>query len=313
MTDIYLISGFLGAGKTTLMQKLLTQAFQGKKVALVENDFGEVSVDAALLKKGGYHVTQLDAGCICCTLSGDFVAALASLLKTYCPQVVLIEPSGVSKLSEVEKACQDKAIAAQAHVVKRITVLDVKRCKRYLDNFGAFFEDQVSHADTVLFSRTGDFPEKVQEALDIVQRLNPHAEVFAQDWGQLSASALIGTAPSRPAVGHCAACGCHGQHHGAACHCGHHTATQAFDTLTLHFTHSVVLPELTARISSLGAPCYGEVLRAKGIVKGPKGYFHLQYLPGDLKLEETEVSGNALCIIGKGLDKSRISALFAFD
>lgn len=138
MTDMYLISGFLGAGKTTLIQKLLTEAFKSKKVALIENDFGDFSVDAALLREGGYQVLALNAGCICCSLTGDFTAALASLLKTYRPDVVLIEPSGVGKLSDVERACRDRRFATSARITQKITVVDVKRCASYLENFGRF-------------------------------------------------------------------------------------------------------------------------------------------------------------------------------
>ena len=145
MTDMYLISGFLGAGKTTLIQKLLTEAFKSKKVALIENDFGDFSVDAALLREGGYQVLALNAGCICCSLTGDFTAALASLLKTYRPDVVLIEPSGVGKLSDVERACRDRRFATSARITQKITVVDVKRCASYLENFGAFFEERWHH------------------------------------------------------------------------------------------------------------------------------------------------------------------------
>lgn len=319
MTEIYIISGFLGAGKTTLIQKLLTEAFQGKKVALVENDFGEVNVDAALLKGSGYLVKELNAGCICCTLAGDFIAALASLLKDHCPEIVLIEPSGVGKLSDVEKALQNRSIAPVARIARKITVIDVKRCRSYLENFGEFFEDQVAHADTILFSRAEAFPEKVQEGMEIVRRINPQARVSAEKWNALPASRLLGNGKSGPVENprqtpeENAGCGCPGHHHGPGCHCGHphHTAEDSFDTLTIHFTHPVLIPELTARLSELKAPYYGKILRAKGIVKSQKGFFNLQYLPGDLKIEETEGSGNALCIIGKDLDRPHISALFA--
>ena len=179
MTDMYLISGFLGAGKTTLIQKLLTEAFKSKKVALIENDFGDFSVDAALLREGGYQVRELNAGCICCSLTGDFTAALASLLKTYRPDVVLIEPSGVGKLSDVERACGDRRFATSARITQKITVVDVKRCASYLENFGAFFEDQVRSAGTILLNRTELFPGAVTKAVELVEQLNgQHALVF---------------------------------------------------------------------------------------------------------------------------------------
>ena len=140
MTELYLISGFLGAGKTTLLQKLLREGFAGQKVALVENDFGAVSLDAKLLKSGGYTVQELRAGCICCTLNGNFVSALVSLLRRVQPDVVLIEPSGVAKLSDVEALCRDHRLAALAVLKQKITVVDAANCASYCENFGAFFE-----------------------------------------------------------------------------------------------------------------------------------------------------------------------------
>lgn len=377
MTEIYIISGFLGAGKTTLIQKLLTEAFPEKKIALVENDFGEVSVDAALLKGGGYQVKELNTGCICCTLTGDFIAALHSLLKSYHPDVVLIEPSGVGKLSDVEKACQ---AIPQADILGKITVVDVKRCQSYLENFGEFFEDQVIHADTILFSRTASFPDRIPEAAKVVRALNPHAVLFTEEWETIPAHRLLGEAdsdlraPAERDATPCAESGlsndtsghsdeCHKCHtssrdaynhtsshdahdhtssrdahdHTEECHsggghqecCDHsgshdhshrddcsdqqhgHTAAEVFDTLTLHFRGEVRLPVIAARISSLEAPEYGMVLRAKGILQCKEGFCNLQFLPGDLKLEQTDVRGNELCIIGRDLNEARISALFA--
>ena len=154
MTELYLISGFLGAGKTTLLQKLLREGFAGQKAALVENDFGAVSLDAKLLKSGGYTVQELRAGCICCTLNGNFVSALVSLLRRVQPDVVLIEPSGVAKLSDVEALCRDHRLAALAVLKQKITVVDAANCASYCENFGAFFEDQVRCADTLVFSHS---------------------------------------------------------------------------------------------------------------------------------------------------------------
>lgn len=344
MTEIYIISGFLGAGKTTLIQKLLTEAFPEKRIALVENDFGEVSVDAALLKGGGYQVRELNTGCICCTLTGDFIAALHSLLKSYRPDVVLIEPSGVGKLSDVERACQ---AIPQARILGKITVVDVKRCHSYLENFGEFFEDQVIHADRILFSRTASFPDRIPEAAEMVRTLNPHAILFTEEWETIPARRLLGEAVSDLRVpagkdsahrhseechqhrhseecdggeGHQECCDHSGSHGHQECH-GHrdnrgdrqhgHTAAEAFDTLTLHFRGEVLLPAIAARLSSLEAPEYGMVLRAKGILRCREGFCNLQFLPGDLKLEQTDVSGNELCIIGRDLNEARISALFA--
>jgi len=318
--EIYIISGFLGAGKTTLIQKLLQEGFQGKKVALVENDFGEVSVDAALLQETGIEVTELNAGCICCTLSGDFVKALVGLLERHCPDVVLIEPSGVGKLSDVEAACADPRVRALAQGKMKITVADVLRCQMYLDNFGEFFEDQIENADVVVLSRVDQAPERVAAARALVQSLNAQAGILAMPFDALTAKAVLSPqdGPLAEVVEHrhgpgcsCGCCG-HEEHvheHGADCDCGH-AAEEVFDTLTLRVRRPFSPEDLGMRMALLNRPTYGAVLRAKGILPGPNGSINLQYLPGDLRLSPCERGGNMLCIIGRDLNKPALTALF---
>ena len=199
MTELYLISGFLGAGKTTLLQKLLREGFAGQKAALVENDFGAVSLDAKLLKSGGYTVQELRAGCICCTLNGNFVSALVSLLRRVQPDVVLIEPSGVAKLSDVEALCRDQRLAALAVLKQKITVVDAANCASYCENFGAFFEDQVRCADTLVFSHSDAGTPQTEVARRLAQKLNPHAVCFAGGWDTFSAQDILQPAPPTPA------------------------------------------------------------------------------------------------------------------
>lgn len=307
MTDIYIISGFLGAGKTTLIQKLLADAFRGKRVALIENDFGEASVDAALLKESGFQVKELSSGCICCTLTGDFVSALASLLKSCSPEIILIEPSGVGKLSDVERACRDEKLAQTVRVAGCITVVDVKRCERYLENFGEFFEDQIRHADTVLFSRTADCPERIPQAEKAVRTLNPHAVLFTGDWDSLGAEEILQVSSEHVHENEVCACHAHHTHEDGCCH----TADESFDTLTLRFGHAVELAEISGRLAALDSPQYGTILRAKGILACTDGSYTLQYLPGDLKIEEANAHGSELSIIGRDLAKEKLTALFA--
>lgn len=178
-TEIYVISGFLGAGKTTLIQKLPKEAFDKEKVVLIENDFGEISVDAALLKSGGIEVKEINAGCICCSLSGDFVKALRELLDRFRPDTIIIEPSGVGKLSDIAKACSDPRILPLADVKAKITVADVKRCRMYLENFGEFFEDQIRNADLILLSRTEAFPDRIDDAYRLIKSLNEHVTILS--------------------------------------------------------------------------------------------------------------------------------------
>ena len=319
MTDMYLISGFLGAGKTTLIQKLLTEAFKSKKVALIENDFGDFSMDAALLREGGYQVRELNAGCICCSLTGDFTTALASLLKTYRPDVVLIEPSGVGKLSDVERACRDRRFATSARITQKITVVDVKRCASYLENFGAFFEDQVRSAGTILLNRTELFPEAVTKAVELVEQLNPSAQVLAEPWKLLTAAEILSlpkeTEPTdaQPHEEHTCSCGHHHHHHGHACCCHPHArggADDTFDTMTLHLPQ-VFSPEGLGRcLRLLGSECCGQVLRAKGIVETETGFLNVQFLPGEHRFEKTNLQEHELCVIGHDLNRAQITAVF---
>lgn len=319
MTNLYLISGFLGAGKTTLIQKLLTEGFQQQKVALIENDFGDFSVDAALLRDGGYQVRELKAGCICCSLTGDFISALASLLKNYRPDAVLIEPSGVGKLSDVERACRNRRFASFARVAGKLTVVDVKRCASYLENFGAFFEDQIKNADTVLLNRTEWFPEAVPEAAALVKKLNPSARLLTAPWSGLTASDIL-EAPGEAAPAEAPAPGAHpcscGRLHrpGHVCHCHSHTEDEgddAFDSMTLRLP-CVFQPAALGRcIRSLESARCGQVLRAKGIVETESGFLNVQFLPGEYQFQQTRLRGHELCVIGHDLDRARITALFA--
>lgn len=183
MTELYLISGFLGAGKTTLLQKLLREGFAGQKVALVENDFDAVSLVAKLLKSGGYTVQELRAGCICCTLNGNFVSALVSLLRRVQPDVVLIEPSGVAKLSDVEALCRDQRLAALAVLKQKITVVDAANCASYCENFGAFFEDQVRCADTLVFSHSDAGTPQTESARPPCAEAEPPCRLFFRELG----------------------------------------------------------------------------------------------------------------------------------
>lgn len=327
-TEIFVISGFLGAGKTTLIEKLLREAFQNEKVVLIENDFGDISVDAALLKSGGIEVKEMNSGCICCSLSGDFIKAIKELLDRFHPDKIIIEPSGVGKLSDIMKACSDPRILPLAKVKAKITIADVKRCKMYLDNFGEFFEDQIQNADAILLSRVGEFPDKVDAAQKIIRGLNPHAVIFSKPWGQINVNEILH--PHRddhaPIEHHAhthdckCGCGCHDAHshmehehtHAHKCSCGHnHRAEEIFDTVTIRTNRVFSIEDLKARISNMERSARGTILRAKGIVRGTRGYMNLQYLPGDIKVTKCTASGDMLCIIGHNLNRQELCTLFS--
>lgn len=319
MTEIYIISGFLGAGKTTLIQKMLSEAFQGRKVMLIENDFGEASFDAMLLKKQGYQVRELNTGCICCSLTDDFAAALPAAIKDFRPEVLIIEPSGVGKLSKVEEACRSEKIMPYARVKKKVTVVDAVRCESYLKNFGEFFKDQVEHADTLVLSHTDGNPKNIRKASAVLCGLNSHADVISDDWDMLLTRKILEEKDGGRTEKSCAchghphddACNCHGHEHSPDAGCGHpHTKALGFDTLMLRFKGEVGLPGIAALLSKLETGRYGKVLRAKGIIKSPDGPCFIQYLPGELHTGQTELCKNELCIIGRGLNQEGIRSLF---
>ncbi len=313
--EIYIISGFLGAGKTTLIQKLLRETFSKEKMVLIENDFGEISVDAALLKSGGIEVKEINSGCICCSLSGDFVKAMKELLGRFHPNKIVIEPSGVGKLSDIIKACSDPRIQPFAKIKKKITVVDVKRCKQYLDNFGEFFEDQIQNADVVLLSRSEDFPDRVKDAHKLVRSLNAHAAIVSKPWDQINTAELLHPHDHdhHEHTEHCHehGCGCahSGHDHGHACEHSH-SAEEAFDTVTIRTKRVFSMEDLKARVSNMEQSAKGTILRAKGIVRSANGYINLQYLPGDIRITGCAVGGGMLCIIGRNLNRQELCALF---
>ena len=191
MTKIDIISGFLGAGKTTLIKKLLKEAFQNEQVVLIENEFGEIGIDGGFLQDAGIEITEMNSGCICCTLVGDFSVALKKVLDEYHPDHVIIEPSGVGKLSDVAAAIENVKEDADIEIEGRITVVDGKKAKMYLDNFGEFFENQVEHASTIVISRTQNMTdEKIEACVHLLREKNDKATIISTPWDQLSGDAI---------------------------------------------------------------------------------------------------------------------------
>ena len=184
MTKVDIISGFLGAGKTTLIKKLLDESFKGEKIVLIENEFGEIGIDGGFLKDAGVEITEMNSGCICCTLVGDFTKALKKVMEDFAPDRIIIEPSGVGKLSDVAKAVEK---VEGAHIGARVTVVDAGKCRMYMRNFGEFFNDQVENADLIVLSRTDTAGEaKTTAAVELLKGLNDHAGLITTPWAQLS-------------------------------------------------------------------------------------------------------------------------------
>lgn len=229
MAKIDIISGFLGAGKTTLIKKLIAEAFQGEKLVLIENEFGEIGIDGGFLKEAGIQITEMNSGCICCSLVGDFGEALKEVLEKYTPDRVIIEPSGVGKLSDVIKAVQD--IGEGVEINSTATVVDASKCKMYMKNYGEFYNNQIEYAGTVILSRTQNISaEKLDKCLKMIREKNQEASIITTPWDDIEGKHILEAMEKINSIekelleehhheGEC----CHGHHHheGEECHHDH--------------------------------------------------------------------------------------------
>ncbi len=243
MTKIDIVSGFLGAGKTTLIKKLLKEALADTKVVLIENEFGEIGIDGGFLKEAGIEIKEMNSGCICCSLVGDFGASLKEVLDTYAPERILIEPSGVGKLSDVMKAVEDVVSEEEVQLNSAVAVVDAMKCKMYMKNFGEFFTNQIEHAGTIILSRTGKISgQKLEACLEMIREHNQKATIVTTPWEELDGRDILETIEGAKDLeaelmeevrrkhenehhhdhGPDCTCGCHGHHHGEHDgECGH--------------------------------------------------------------------------------------------
>ena len=191
MTKIDIISGFLGAGKTTLIKKLIEEGFKGEKLVLIENEFGEIGIDGGFLKDAGVQITEMNSGCICCSLVGDFGTALKKVITEYAPDRIIIEPSGVGKLSDVIKAVKDVAEEVEVQLDSYTTVADVSKCKIYMKNFGEFFNNQIESANTIVLSRTQTASQdKIEKAVAMIREHNADATIITTPWDDIDGSKI---------------------------------------------------------------------------------------------------------------------------
>ena len=233
MTKIDIFSGFLGAGKTTLIKKLLSEAYKGEQVVLIENEFGEIGIDGGFLKEAGIEIREMNSGCICCSLVGDFGVALKEVIQKYSPDRIIIEPSGVGKLSDVIKAVQKVENEVDIKLNSFTTVVDVTKCKMYMKNFGEFSSNQIEYAGTVILSRTDTSKatdDKVKTAVEMIRSLNQTAAVITTPIQQLSGTKILDTMENNRSLEKelleeevCPVCGGHHEHHHdhEECECGH--------------------------------------------------------------------------------------------
>ena len=235
MTKIDIFSGFLGAGKTTLIKKLLKEAYKGEQVVLIENEFGEIGIDVGFLKEAGIEIREMNSGCICCSLVGDFGEALKEVIQKYEPDRIIIEPSGVGKLSDVIKAVKKVEGEVDIKLNSFTTLVDVMKCKMYMKNFGEFFSNQIEYAGTIILSRTDKAAEeKVIAALQIIRGLNKSAAVITTPIEKLSGAKILDTMENNRSLEKelleeevCPVCGGHHEHHHEE-ECGqdHHQAEE---------------------------------------------------------------------------------------
>ena len=242
MTKIDIFSGFLGAGKTTLIKKLADEAYKGEKLVIVENEFGEIGIDKGFLEDSGIEITEMNSGCICCTLVGDFTQALKKVAQELKPDRIIIEPSGVGKLSDVKEAAEQ---VEEIDIAAGVTVVDAKKCRMYMKNFGEFFNNQVEHASSIILSHTKGMDEdKLAQVVALLREHNPHATIITTDWDALDGKKILAAMEKRDTIDealhhleeeqahahhhdHDDACGCghdHDHHHhddDEACCCGH--------------------------------------------------------------------------------------------
>ena len=241
MAKVDIISGFLGAGKTTLIKKLIQEVFSGQKIVLIENEFGEIGIDGGFLKDAGINITEMNSGCICCSLVGDFGKALKEVTEQFHPDRIIIEPSGVGKLSDVRKAVEDAAGEAGLELNVLATVADAGKIKMYMKNFGEFYNNQVEHAGAVILSRTQKLSEEKQlQAAELIREKNPKAVIITTPWDDLTGAQILDAIEGTDSLakqmleehehhhhdGECS-CGHHHEehehhHHDGECSCGHH-------------------------------------------------------------------------------------------
>ena len=343
MTKIDIFSGFLGAGKTTLIKKLIKEAYTNEKLVLIENEFGEIGIDGGFLKDAGIEITEMNSGCICCSLVGDFGEALKKVLQQYAPDRILIEPSGVGKLSDVIRAVQN--IGSEVIELNGFTtVVDANKCKMYMKNFGEFFNDQIEHASSIILSHTDNISEeKLSKCIALIREHNADATVIATPWGEITGSAILEAMEQKNTLAaelqklseetehehhhhHDDDCDCHDHEHKhehehhehhydehGNCSCGHHHADDVFTSWGQETANKYTVEEITEALQKLDDDkTFGMILRAKGIVAGADGkWIHFDYVPGepDVRTGSAEIIGR-LCVIGSGIKETALAELF---
>ncbi len=338
MTKIDVVSGFLGAGKTTLIKKLLSEALNGTNTVLIENEFGEIGVDGGFLKEAGIEIKEMNSGCICCSLVGDFGTSLHEVIEKYHPERIIIEPSGVGKLSDVMKAISEAGLGADVELNSAVAVVDASKAKMYIKNFGEFFNNQIEHAGTIVLSRTGDISqEKLDKALELIREHNEKATIITTPWEQLEGADILKTFEGASDLekelmeqvehehhehhhehGEDCTCGCHDHEHEHHHdhdheHHHHHHADEVFTSWGVETAKKFTVAEIEAALEAFDDDDkYGLILRSKGMVPAADGtWIYFDYVPGEknVRAGKADVTGK-ICVIGSKLNEDSLKGLF---
>ena len=316
MSKIDIISGFLGAGKTTLIKKLIKEVYTNEKIVLIENEFGEIGIDGTFLQDSGVTINEMNSGCICCSLVGDFETSLKEVLDTYHPDRIIIEPSGVGKLSDVIKAVS-KVNSVELELENFITVVDAKKCRMYTKNFGEFYNNQVEAASLIVLSRTQDLLEfQLNECLDILKELNDHSPIITTPWDKLNGKDIIDAChvdlASELLHDHENDHHQHHHHHDEECECGHHHhhhADEVFNSIGFTTIKKYNKDELHQILTQLSQQ---QVLRAKGFVdSGDDDWWYFDLVPEEFEIRTGKpMFTGQICVIGKDVDEKTVKDLF---
>ena len=343
MTKIDIFSGFLGAGKTTLIKKLIKEGYKNEQLVLIENEFGEIGIDGGFLKEAGIQINEMNSGCICCSLVGDFRQALTKVLEEYHPDRIIIEPSGVGKLSDVINAV--KTVASDEVVLNSfVTVADATKCKIYMKNFGEFYNNQIESASTIILSRTQNMTdEKLAKALELLREHNEKAAIVTTPWDDITGEQILSATEGKALLTledihdeeECddPECECHHHHHHdhdeeehehhhhhdhdeeehEHHHHHHHHADEVFTSWGKETARKYTKEEISEILNALSdSEKYGMVLRAKGIVPAADGtWIHYDFVPEecDIRTGSADYTGR-ICVIGSKLNEAELEKLF---
>lgn len=334
MTKVDIISGFLGAGKTTLISKLLKEVLKDEQVVLIENEFGEIGIDGGFLKDSGVEIREMNSGCICCSLVGDFGTSLKEVVDKYHPDRIIIEPSGVGKLSDVIKAVKDLHIENEIQLNSASTVADASKVKVYMKNFGEFFNNQIEHAGTIILSRTQNINEdKLNKAIEMIRSLNQNAHIITTPWDDLEGAQILAAMENvtnlelemlaeQAEKEHAAHEHHHHHEHEDDCGCGHdhhhdhhhHHADEVFTSWgveTPNKYEKTVLEDILNKLANTDE--FGNILRSKGMVPASDGtWMYFDLVPQEYEIREgkPDFTGR-ICVIGEKLQEDKLKELFS--